>query len=259
MNLAYRNAERPDSGPGILADTFSLVRDDVLYRLQRRIGLIPAEGLGVARRALFYSMLAWLPLVVWAVAHGRVTGWDGESLFGHYAIHVRCLIGIPLLILAEAIAQGVIPLCLRQFARSGLVDEALAPRFREIVDGAARLRDRTYPWVIIGGLVLGWTIAVSVAPNRDEIGWGDLGGATGFATWWFLLVTVARASAVAGPRERSAAAHAGGARAEHGCAAAARSRAIAQRPQCCAALAADRVVRAAQAGYRPVRSAEASP
>ena len=37
----------------------SLVRDDLLYRLQRRLGLIPAEGPGIARRA------AWLP------DHGR--------------------------------------------------------------------------------------------------------------------------------------------------------------------------------------------
>ncbi|WP_454711746.1 hypothetical protein [Cupriavidus nantongensis] len=189
MNRAYRNAEDAGIGRETHAEAFSLVRDDVLYRLQRRLGLIPAGGLGVARRALCYSMVAWLPLVVWAVVHGRVTGQGGESLFGHYAIHVRCLIGIPLLILAEGIAHGVVPLCLRQFTRSGLVDEALAPRFREIVEGAAKLRDRTYPWVIIGGLVLGWTLAVSVAPNRDEIGWGDLGGATGFATWWFLLVS----------------------------------------------------------------------
>ena len=30
----------------------SLVRGDILYRLQRKVGLIPADGLGVARRGL---------------------------------------------------------------------------------------------------------------------------------------------------------------------------------------------------------------
>lgn len=189
MNLAHRTAERHERGGDTVGGAFSLVRDDVLYRMQRRVGLIPANGLGVARRALFYSLLAWLPLVVWAVVHGRIAGPDGESLFGHYAIHVRCLIGIPLLIFAEAIAHSVVPLCMSQFTRSGLVDEALAPRFREIIEGAARLRDRLYPWVIIGGLVLAWTIAVSVAPNRDEIGWSEYGSAAGFAKWWFLLIS----------------------------------------------------------------------
>ena len=44
----------------------SLVRDDLLYRLQRRIGLIPTKGSGIARRAVFWSLFAWLPIAVWA-------------------------------------------------------------------------------------------------------------------------------------------------------------------------------------------------
>ncbi len=49
----------------------SLVKDDPLYRLQRRIGLIPEHGLGLIRRAVFYALLAWLPIAVWAVVKGR--------------------------------------------------------------------------------------------------------------------------------------------------------------------------------------------
>lgn len=44
----------------------SLVRGDLLFRLQRKIGLIPEQGLGIARRATFWSLLAWLPIAVWA-------------------------------------------------------------------------------------------------------------------------------------------------------------------------------------------------
>lgn len=50
---------------GTSLDT-SLVRGDILYRLQRRVGLIPLEGLGIARRALFWALFAWLPIAVWA-------------------------------------------------------------------------------------------------------------------------------------------------------------------------------------------------
>ena len=42
----------------------SLVRDDLLFRIQRRIGLIPSQGLGVVRRTIFFALLAWLPIVV---------------------------------------------------------------------------------------------------------------------------------------------------------------------------------------------------
>ena len=44
----------------------SLVRDDLLFRIQRRIGLIPSQGLGVVRRTIFFALLTWLPIVVWA-------------------------------------------------------------------------------------------------------------------------------------------------------------------------------------------------
>ncbi|MGH8470849.1 MAG: hypothetical protein ACREX3_06090 [Gammaproteobacteria bacterium] len=34
----------------------SLVQDDLLFRIQRRIGLIPSRGLGVVRRAIFFAL-----------------------------------------------------------------------------------------------------------------------------------------------------------------------------------------------------------
>ncbi|MDR5740014.1 hypothetical protein [Caballeronia sp. LZ016] len=85
---------------------FSIVRDDAAFRLQRRIGLIPYEGLGVARRALFLAAICWLPTAVWAVATGRASLTHGEgSLASHFGIHVRCLVAIPLLVVAEHTAQ----------------------------------------------------------------------------------------------------------------------------------------------------------
>jgi hypothetical protein len=41
--------------------------DDVALRLQRQVGLVPARGLGVVRRAVFFTLLTWLPLVAWAM------------------------------------------------------------------------------------------------------------------------------------------------------------------------------------------------
>src|SRR6185295_4448759 len=61
-----------DCGP---TDDVSLVRDDVPFRCQRRVGLIPREGgLGVGRRALFLTTLTWLPIAVWAGWAGRAVG-----------------------------------------------------------------------------------------------------------------------------------------------------------------------------------------
>lgn len=171
------------------SEGFSLVRDDLLFRLQRRLGLIPSNGLGIARRAVFYSMLCWLPLMIWAWSTGRMLhGGPEEPLLGHYGVHVRCLVAIPLLVIGEALAQLTVPLCFAQFIRTGIVDEALVPRLREVIQAGTRLRDRAYPWVVIGGLVAVWTATVLVSPNPDEIAWTGDRVARTFGSWWLLLV-----------------------------------------------------------------------
>ena len=86
----------------------SLVRNDPMYRLQRKVGLIPAEGLGLGRRVLFWSAIAWLPIMVWAAASGRLSDATvGDTAFRHFGVHVRALFAIPLLILAEGSAHKV--------------------------------------------------------------------------------------------------------------------------------------------------------
>src|SRR5215510_5531557 len=78
--------------------SLSLVRGDALFRFQRRIGLIPPEGLGVARRAIAFALLAWLPVAAWAVITGHARPSDtGESWLQHFGVHVRGLVAIPLL------------------------------------------------------------------------------------------------------------------------------------------------------------------
>jgi hypothetical protein len=103
------------TGPESFA--LSLLRDDLIYRLQRRIGLIPAKGPGILRRAVFWSLFAWLPIAVWAYFTGRALPEEvNEPLLAHFGIHVRFLVAVPLLIFAEAPAHGacmrIVPLAL---------------------------------------------------------------------------------------------------------------------------------------------------
>ena len=87
--------------------SLSLV-DDVALRLQRQMRLVPAGGLGVVRRAVFFSMLTWLPLVAWALYAGRILpGSVDEPLLVHFGVHVRFLLAVPALILGEAMAHRV--------------------------------------------------------------------------------------------------------------------------------------------------------
>lgn len=174
-------------------EPFLLVQGDGLSRLQGQFGLMPAKGGGLKRRALLYAMVAWLPLVVASWLAG--TAWEhtsgsAEPLLGHFGIHVRCLVAIPLLILAEGLAQKNLQLCLHEFKRTGLVDAGLAPRFDQIVADVIRLKKRIGPWLVIGTVAIAWTAAFLLSPNQDEVQWaGPKTDGMAFGAWWFLLVT----------------------------------------------------------------------
>ena len=94
--------------------------DDVALRLQRQVGLVPARGLGVVRRAVFFALLTWLPLVAWAVYAGRILpGSVDEPLLVHFGVHVRFLLAVPALILGEAMAHRVSTTLIPYFLTSG--------------------------------------------------------------------------------------------------------------------------------------------
>ena len=51
------------------------------------------------RRAIFFALITWLPIVLWAALNERLlNAGTGEPLLKHFGIHVRCLVAIPLFI-----------------------------------------------------------------------------------------------------------------------------------------------------------------
>ncbi len=169
----------------------SLIRGDALFRLERRIGLAPEDSLGVGRRALALALFSWLPIVLSALLSGRaLPGEAGEPLFQHFGVQVRCLVAIPLFVLAEGVAHGLTMRLLPHFVRSGLVSEAERPRLREVLTAVARLRDRTLPWVLILGAVIAWQ-ALGSGDSHELIWTGDDAAPArfGFGGWWFAWVT----------------------------------------------------------------------
>lgn len=164
----------------------SLVRDDLPFRLQRRVGLIPERGLGTVRRAIFFALLTWLPIVIWAGIEGRaLPGNVDEPLLQHFGIHTRFLIALPLLILGEAKMDKLMTRLIPHFLTSGLVRIEQEVAFKEIIQGVIRLRNLTMPWLIITVLILAWTIFKPVASDDHEVIWA----ASGFGGFWFNYIS----------------------------------------------------------------------
>jgi hypothetical protein len=110
---------------------FSLVRGDWPFRMQRAVGLIPADGLGIGRRIVFLVLLTWLPVAGWALVTARaLPGHVNEPLFEHFGVHARCLVAIPLFLVTEATLHGMSHQLVPYFVSSGLVAVEDRQRFR---------------------------------------------------------------------------------------------------------------------------------
>ncbi len=170
-------------------DSFDLLRNDLLLRWQRKLRIAPPQGLGVVRRAVFFALLTWLPIVIWAVLNDRLVHADtGEPLFMHFGIHVRCLVAIPLFILAEAMASGVLQKIVGQFRSNDIIADEQQVAFAQVLSGVARLRDSSLPWIVVIGLAFAWIFGNPVHSDAHELSWAAAGADFGFGGWWFLYV-----------------------------------------------------------------------
>ncbi len=190
-----RAASMQNTSPASAGNTrdtsLCLVRGDPLDRLQKALRLTPREGRdGAARRALCFAALAWLPLVIWALATDRVMeSPSGEPLLRHLGIHARFLIALPLLIFGERALRSVLKRILPQFTANGLVPPEKLPAFREVIAGVTRLRDSAVPWVLILGIVIAALLVPRTGRYLSDLDWAHETTGLGFGGWWYLFVS----------------------------------------------------------------------
>jgi len=184
------HGERMTEKSSLPEESFDLMRNDLLLRWQRVLRIAPPTGLGVARRAIFFAMLTWLPIVVWAAINQRLLDdlGNGEPLLRHFGIHVRFLIAIPLFIVAEAMAGKILNRIVNQFSRSGIIGDLQQPAFAAAIARVARFRDSSLPWVAVVGIAWSWAIGAPVHTDSHDLSWAAADAGLGFGGWWLLYV-----------------------------------------------------------------------
>jgi hypothetical protein len=149
-----------------LAEKFSLTRGGPLYRILTRLEHHSDQRRSVAIRALIAILLTWLPLFLLSLAQGLAYGFQVRIPFcSDFAVNVRLLVALPILILAESGINRPLGLTVLQFLKSGLVVAEELPSFEAVIGKVQRLRDRALPEAAI--LVLAFLPSLFVA--RTEI------------------------------------------------------------------------------------------
>jgi len=120
---------------------FSLVLGGPLYQLYLRTKLsTPPLGL-LFRRVLVVSGVSWVPLLILSALAGQAVGGVRVPFLLDVDAHVRFLVAIPLLIIAEFIVHRRLVAVVRQFIERGIIAPEHRIRFGQVISGTMHLRN----------------------------------------------------------------------------------------------------------------------
>ena len=196
-----RTAPTPGpTGPSFFVNDgydFSVVLGGPLFQMIRRAHLSGDALELLRRRIVAISMFVWLPLLVLSVLSGKAWG-DAVSVpfLRDIELHVRFLVVIPFLVLAELVVhQRMRPLA-RQFLERGLIADASRERFDAAVASTLRLRNSVTAEVILVvfvyavGILYIWPNYIALRVSTWYGAPGDGGRVLTAAGWWFLCISM---------------------------------------------------------------------
>jgi hypothetical protein len=153
---------------------FSLVLGGPLFQLLLRARLTDDALMLQRRRIVVISLVAWLPLLVLAALGGRLLGGDVAVPFlMDVDVHVKFLLAVPLLIVAELVVHRRMRALAVTFRERNLVPEAATQRLDAAVASAYRLRNSVAAEILLLAFVyvVGVTIIWRQYTGLDAATW----------------------------------------------------------------------------------------
>ncbi len=135
---------------------FSLVLGGPLFQLLRRAHLSDDALMLVRQRVIVIALLAWLPLLLLSALEGNL--WGGSTsvpFLVDIEAHVRFLVALPLLIVAELVVHRRMRPLLQQFLERNMIPENAMERFKAAVASAFRLRNSVVAELLLIAVVYG--------------------------------------------------------------------------------------------------------
>ena len=129
---------------------FSLVLGGPLFQLLRRAHLSGDALELLLQRILSISLFAWLPLFLLSALEGQALDRSATVPFLLDAeVHIRFLVALPLLIIAELVVNRRMRLVVKQFHDRNLIPESALARFDRALASALRLRNSVLAEVLL--------------------------------------------------------------------------------------------------------------
>jgi len=178
------------------ADGFSLVLGGPLYQLWRRAHLAGDTLELLRRRIIVIALVAWLPLLVLSVLEGHAWGSAVTMPFlRDVEVHVRFLIALPLLVVAELVVHQRMRPIVRLFLERRLIADTARAKFDAILAAALRLRNSVIAEVGLIAFVYGVGVMVIWRTQTavDVASWYATAPGSwkpSLAGWWFGCVSL---------------------------------------------------------------------
>jgi hypothetical protein len=171
---------------------FSLVLGGPLFQLLRRSHLSGNALELLQQRTLVISLLAWLPLLVLSALEGHALGGNVAVPFLlDVDVHIRFLVALPLLIVAELVVHQRMRFVVRQFLERNLIPESGLTRFEAAIASALRLRNSVLAevlliaFVYVVGVLIIWRQYVALAAATWYAAPAVEGSKLSFAGVWY--------------------------------------------------------------------------
>ena len=171
---------------------FSLVLGGPLFQLLRRSHLSGNALELVQQRILVISLLAWLPLLVLSALEGHAVGGNVAVPFLlDLDVHIRFLVALPLLIVAELVVHQRMRFVVRQFLERNLIPQSALRRFEAAIASAFRLRNSVLAevlliaFVYVVGVLIIWRHYMALATATWYAAPTVEGSKLSFAGMWY--------------------------------------------------------------------------
>ena len=174
---------------------FSLVRGGPLFQLLCRARLSD-DALGLVHRRIAAAILVtWAPLLALCALKGDLLGPSPKAPFlDDIGVHVRFLVVVPLLVLAELVVHRRIPPLVDQFGRRGLVRPEQNARLAQAIGEASTSRNSIVAELVLLAIV--YAVGALVTLHRyvalaDDAWFGSPGSAgLSIAGLWLVFVSM---------------------------------------------------------------------